>query len=288
MPSGSPSACSVPASEMFIARPAIIEPSAIWLRAAASGSRTTARIATTADARRLESDGVADRRPHRHDHGGQGLGERVGRRVERRQRRQAVREQRIDERPVGPVVRVGAGDLVTLVVHHGAARHLGPGARRRRDRDQAVRARRNRLDGLARPAEPPDRGAAERDHASALRGVERGAAADRDDDVAARLPQRLAAGLDALARRLVPCDLVHRRARRDRRVGHVRVEHHERLRQPGVGQDLRSSAATPSPNRIRTGRYPENGASARQSRHQVKTTRGMVMPTFHMPMSTIS
>ena len=288
MPSGSPSACSVPASEMFIARPAIIEPSAIWLRAAASGSRDDGAHRETADARRLETDRVADRRAHRHHDGRQGLRQRVGGRVQGRQRRQPVREQRVDQRPVGPIQRMRARDLVAVVVHDGAARHLGAGARGGRDRDQPVRARRDRLDrrpgsaGQQKRRIGPPLWATMR---GALGGVERGAAADGDDHVAARLAQRLATRLDALGGGLLARDLVHHGTRRHRRVGHVRIEHDERTRQARVGEDLRQlpgdAVTEPDADRQVAGERPLGG-------DQVKTTRGMVMPTFHMPMSTIS
>ena len=54
---------------------------------------------------------------------------------------------------------------------------------------------------------------------------------------------------------------------------------------PGVGEDLWQLAgdavAEPDAHRQVAGERP-------LGRDQVKTTRGMVMPTFHMPMSTIS
>ncbi len=114
----------------------------------------------------------------------------------------------------------------------------------------------HRLDlpaGRRRPAEAADRRARGGHDPGALRGVERRAAADRDDDVAARRPQRRAARLDGLGGRLLARDLVDHRAGRHRRVGDVRVEHDERPRQAGVGEDLRQlggdAVAEPDPHR---------------------------------------
>ena len=265
-----PSECSAPQSEMFIARPARRLAHAMSERAPWSEPSRTARHERAAgEPRRLERDPVAHRRRGPDDDRGDRLCERVDPRHRGDPGRKPPGEDGVDERVLGAQERAcDAGLGVGRVVGDDrAARDLRAGAGGRRHAHERDRGR--RVGHLAaREAQVPL--ALAGDEPGGLGGVHRRSAADRDDGVAAGVREPGRGLLDERRRsaRRAPSRTARRRpaersrrpppATRPSRPSSITISGRVA---PSSASTAARSAATPSPNRILTGRWFRNGAT---------------------------
>ena len=266
-----PRECSAVQSEMFIVRPAIMLPQDIADRAAASApSRYAAtspgviiRIASSAMPSPIGVRHLATIPAIACASASMPVFAVID-------RRHAVGHERIDERVLGPKVRVRDTGLATRVRirDDGATGYLRAGARARGNGDQRdVRDRVRRCRGQELTEADAQLGAQPR----GLRRVDDRAAADGHDRLRLRIGERRGGRIDHVDRRLggrlvEPCHgepLDEARLGEQCRDGRVvdldaLVDHEEHPRGTHLGKDGRQGARHSIPNRILTGRWLPN------------------------------